>query len=150
MTSAAQTLRDEINGCRQAYLSRRVIGDVVDSELESFQRNFIEFALSKSVLKFGSFTLKSGRISPYFFNAGLFDSGECMSQIGKFYAQAIHKSGIQFDVIFGPAYKGIPLATAVSIAWFHLYGESKDVTYNRKEAKDHGEVMKSRLYVACK
>eukprot|EP01035_Chromulina_nebulosa_P020523 gene20523-26619_t len=86
-----------------------------------------------------SVCLSGLRISPYFFNAGLFDCGLSMSLLGRYYAEAIRQSGIEFDVIFGPAYKGIPLATAVSIAWYHLYDENKDVAYNRKEVKDHGE-----------
>jgi uridine monophosphate synthetase len=115
------------------------------SALEAYQKQFIEFAMDQRVLQFGSFKLKSGRQSPYFFNAGLFKDGFSMHQLGRFYAQAIKASGVQFDVIFGPAYKGITLATAVSIAWYSLYGETKDYCYNRKEVKDHGEVRDERL-----
>ena len=80
-----------------------------------------------------------GRTSPYFFNAGLFCSGQAMRALGRYYAKALKEANVEFDVIFGPAYKGIPLATAIGIAWFDLYGEDKDVTFNRKEDKDHGE-----------
>lgn len=107
--------------------------------MQDYQQEFIKFAIDQEVLKFGEFTLKSGRISPYFFNAGLFNSGAALAALGKFYAQAIVDSGIEFDVIFGPAYKGIPLAavTAFALAEFH----DRDIPYvfNRKEAKDHGE-----------
>jgi len=135
MATAAETLRNEINKYRinnQSYNNS-------NNELKTYQSEFINFSISKNVLKFGSYKLKSGRISPYFFNAGLFDCGLSMSLLGRYYAEAIRQTGIQFDVIFGPAYKGIPLATAVSIAWYHLYNENKDVAYNRKEIKDHGE-----------
>ena len=135
-SNAAQQLRDEINLYRNKVIELKPD----HGSILKHQRDFIDFAVTKNVLKFGSFTLKSGRKSPYFFNAGLFDNGLCMAELGAFYAQAIHSSGIKFDVIFGPAYKGIPLAPAVSMSWYHLYGESKDITYNRKEAKDHGEV----------
>jgi orotate phosphoribosyltransferase len=138
---AAIQLRDEINSCRKAFLSAKLSREQSPA-MHSYKREFIEFALAHQALKFGSFTLKSGRTSPYFFNAGLFNSGMSMSMIGKFYAQAIRNAGIDFDVIFGPAYKGIPLATTISVAWYHLYGENKDLAYNRKEAKDHGEVRK--------
>eukprot|EP00747_Dinoflagellata_sp_TGD_P183015 gnl/TRDRNA2_/TRDRNA2_37649_c0_seq1.p1 gnl/TRDRNA2_/TRDRNA2_37649_c0~~gnl/TRDRNA2_/TRDRNA2_37649_c0_seq1.p1 ORF type:complete len:230 (+),score=52.58 gnl/TRDRNA2_/TRDRNA2_37649_c0_seq1:56-745(+) len=100
---------------------------------------FVEFALSQQVLKFGSFTLKSGRTSPYFFNAGLFHTGEALTKLGEFYADAIVASGIEFDCIFGPAYKGIPLAAAVAIAMYSKHGRNVPYAYNRKEAKDHGE-----------
>jgi len=100
---------------------------------------FVEFALSQQVLKFGQFSLKSGRVSPYFFNAGLFSSGEALARLGEFYADAIVAQGLEFDCIFGPAYKGIPLAAAVAIALFQKHGRSVPYAYNRKEAKDHGE-----------
>jgi len=100
---------------------------------------FVEFALAQQVLKFGQFTLKSGRVSPYFFNAGLFSSGEALARLGEFYADAIVAQGIEFDCLFGPAYKGIPLAAAVAIALFQKHGRSVPYAYNRKEAKDHGE-----------
>jgi orotate phosphoribosyltransferase len=138
MGKAAAELRDDINKCRSSYLAQSVKSSS-SIDLEEYQRSFIQFALSRNVLQFGSFKLKSGRISPYFFNAGLFCDGQSMRELSRSYAMAIRRTGLQFDVIFGPAYKGIPLATAVAVAWFDLYGENKDVSYNRKEAKDHGE-----------
>lgn len=104
----------------------------------SYQHRFLDLALSRHVLRFGEFTLKSGRVSPYFFNAGLFDSGAALALLGECYAEALEKSGIAFDMLFGPAYKGIPLATTLSIA---LAGRGQDVpvAFNRKEAKSHGE-----------
>ncbi|HBR97772.1 MAG TPA: orotate phosphoribosyltransferase [Gammaproteobacteria bacterium] len=102
-------------------------------------QHFIEFALDKDVLKFGRFELKSGRISPYFFNAGLFNTGEAMAKLGRFYAQAIVDSGIAFDMLFGPAYKGIPLACATAIALADEHGRDVPWCFNRKEAKAHGE-----------
>jgi orotate phosphoribosyltransferase len=107
--------------------------------VQAYQQAFLDFAISQGVLKFGEFTLKSGRISPYFFNAGLFQTGSALSQLGKFYAQAIVESGVQFDMLFGPAYKGIPLATATAIALYEQYGHDYPYAFNRKEAKDHGE-----------
>ena len=107
--------------------------------MESYKREFLRFALDRDVLRFGEFTLKSGRTSPYFFNAGLFNTGSTIGALGQYYARAIIASGVGFDMLFGPAYKGIPLATATAIA---LAGEHRrDVPYafNRKEAKDHGE-----------
>jgi len=102
------------------------------------QRQFLELAVSRKVLRFGEFTLKSGRVSPYFFNAGLFDSGAALAQLGRCYAQALADAGLGFDMLFGPAYKGIPLATALAVA---LAAEGRDVpvAFNRKEAKSHGE-----------
>ncbi|TGZ99572.1 orotate phosphoribosyltransferase [Rodentibacter pneumotropicus] len=107
--------------------------------MEQYKRDFIEFALSRNVLKFGEFTLKSGRKSPYFFNAGLFNTGADLARLGEFYAAAIQASAVDFDVIFGPAYKGIPIGTTVSVALFNRYDIDKPVCFNRKEAKDHGE-----------
>ncbi|MDI9335039.1 MAG: orotate phosphoribosyltransferase [Cytophagales bacterium] len=101
-------------------------------------QQFVKFALDSGVLKFGQYKLKSGRISPYFFNAGLFDDGAKMLTLAQFYATSILKSGIQFDMIFGPAYKGIPLATAVAVE-LARQGKNVPFAYNRKEAKDHGE-----------
>mmetsp|Transcript_36506 Transcript_36506/g.58879 ORF Transcript_36506/g.58879 Transcript_36506/m.58879 type:complete len:226 (-) Transcript_36506:54-731(-) len=100
---------------------------------------FVEFALSQEVLRFGSFTLKSGRTSPYFFNAGLFQTGEALAKLGEFYADAIVASGIEFDCLFGPAYKGIPLAASIAIAMYQKHGRNLTYAYNRKEVKDHGE-----------
>jgi orotate phosphoribosyltransferase len=141
MAAAAIALRDEINQLRQEKVAAVAAAASAESSthLRSYQRDFIEFALGQRALQFGSFTLKSGRTSPYFFNAGNLCSGRSISMLGRCYAQAIHDAGVQFDVIFGPAYKGIPLATAFAMAWFEMFGESKDVSYNRKEVKDHGE-----------
>ena len=107
--------------------------------MEQYKRDFIEFALSRNVLKFGEFTLKSGRKSPYFFNAGLFNTGADLARLGEFYAAAIQASAVDFDVVFGPAYKGIPIGTSVSVALFNHYGIDKPVCFNRKEVKEHGE-----------
>ncbi len=107
--------------------------------MEQYQKDFVDFTLETGVLKFGEFTLKSGRISPYFFNAGLFNKGSHLSQLGKFYAQAIEASNLKFDVLFGPAYKGIPLATATAIALKESFNRNVPYSFNRKEAKDHGE-----------
>ena len=107
--------------------------------MQAYQRDFLNFAVEKEVLRFGEFTLKSGRLSPYFFNTGLFNTGGSLAQLGRYYARAIVDSGIEFDLLYGPAYKGIPLAAVTSAA---LYDEHQlDVAYafNRKEAKDHGE-----------
>lgn len=104
-----------------------------------YQREFLRFALDAGVLKFGEFTLKSGRKSPYFFNAGLFNSGGSLAQLGRFYARAIASAGVPFDVLYGPAYKGIPLAAATSIALADLHDRDVPYSFNRKEAKDHGE-----------
>ena len=107
--------------------------------MEQYKRDFIEFALSRNVLKFGEFILKSGRKSPYFFNAGLFNTGADLARLGEFYAAAIQASAVDFDVVFGPAYKGIPIGTSVSVALFNRYSIDKPVCFNRKEVKDHGE-----------
>ena len=107
--------------------------------MEQYQKDFVDFTLATGVLKFGEFTLKSGRISPYFFNAGLFNSGSHLSQLGIFYAKAIEASGLKFDVLFGPAYKGIPLATTTAIALNDSLGKNIPYSFNPKEAKDHGE-----------
>jgi orotate phosphoribosyltransferase len=104
-----------------------------------YQRQFIEFALRHDILRFGEFTLKSGRVSPYFFNAGLFNTGHALSELGHFYAQTIMHAGLDFDMLFGPAYKGIPLATATAIALDRHYQRDVGVCFNRKEIKDHGE-----------
>ena len=107
--------------------------------MQAYQREFIRFAIERRVLRFGEFTLKSGRTSPYFFNAGLFDSGAALAQLGRFYAAAVSDSGIDFDVIFGPAYKGIPLAAATAISLAEHHQRDLPWCFNRKEAKDHGE-----------
>ncbi|MBX8539257.1 orotate phosphoribosyltransferase [Pseudomonas cichorii] len=107
--------------------------------MQAYQRDFIRFAIDRGVLRFGEFTLKSGRTSPYFFNAGLFNSGSALSQLGRFYAAAVVDSGISFDVLFGPAYKGIPLAAATAVALAEHHGIDLPWCFNRKEAKAHGE-----------
>ena len=107
--------------------------------MKPYQRQFIEFALSKQVLKFGEFTLKSGRKSPYFFNAGLFNTGRDLALLGRFYAEALVDSGIEFDLLFGPAYKGIPIATTTAVALAEHHDLDLPYCFNRKEAKDHGE-----------
>ncbi|KDO24863.1 hypothetical protein SPRG_09695 [Saprolegnia parasitica CBS 223.65] len=123
---AAVEFRDAINAVRARLAAKT-------------QAAFLNFCMSCDVLKLGSFTLKSGRQSPYFFNAGLFKTGRMLRQLGRFYAQTIHESGIEFDVLFGPAYKGITLAAAIAIGFDDLYGREVPFTFNRKEAKDHGE-----------
>lgn len=107
--------------------------------MQNYQREFIDLALQRGVLKFGEFTLKSGRTSPYFFNAGLFQTGEDLSRLGDFYAAAITASGLDFELLFGPAYKGIPLASATAISLFRNHQHNVPWVFNRKEAKDHGE-----------
>lgn len=107
--------------------------------MQAYQREFIRFAIERGVLRFGEFTLKSGRTSPYFFNAGLFNSGSALAQLGRFYASAVIESGLDFDVIFGPAYKGIPLGAATAIALAEQHQRDLPWCFNRKEAKDHGE-----------
>ena len=107
--------------------------------MEQYQNDFVDFILEIGALKFGEFTLKSGRVSPYFFNAGQFNQGNHLSKLGQFYAQAIEASGIKFDVLFGPAYKGIPLVAATAIALNDSFNRSVPYSFNRKEAKDHGE-----------
>ena len=107
--------------------------------MQDYQRDFIDFALDTGVLKFGEFTLKSGRVSPYFFNAGLFNTGSALARLGRFYAQAIVDSGIEFDVLYGPAYKGIPLAAVTAAALYDQHGRDVPYAFNRKEAKAHGE-----------
>lgn len=107
--------------------------------MQAYQREFIKFALERGVLRFGEFTLKSGRVSPYFFNAGLFDSGLALAKLGRFYAQALVDSGLSYDVVFGPAYKGIPLAATTAVALAEHHQRDTPWCFNRKEAKDHGE-----------
>lgn len=107
--------------------------------MQAYQRDFIRFAIERGVLRFGEFTLKSGRTSPYFFNAGLFNTGSALARLGQCYASAIVDSGLNFDVLFGPAYKGIPLASATAVALADKHGRDVPWCFNRKEAKDHGE-----------
>ncbi|WP_404359204.1 orotate phosphoribosyltransferase [Methylotuvimicrobium sp. KM1] len=104
-----------------------------------YQKEFIQYALDCGVLKFGEFQLKSGRMSPYFFNTGLFDTGAKLGKLGEFYARALLESQLNIDMLFGPAYKGIPLVSATSIAYARLTGRDMPFAFNRKEAKDHGE-----------
>ena len=107
--------------------------------MQTYQREFIELALEADVLRFGEFTLKSGRTSPYFFNAGLFNTGRTLAKLGQYFAETIVDSGIQFDTLFGPAYKGIPLASTCAIALSEKHGRNVPYCFNRKEAKAHGE-----------
>jgi len=107
--------------------------------MQEYQLTFIELALAREALRFGQFRLKSGRDSPYFFNAGLFSDGEAAAVLGRCYAAAIIRSSLEFDMLFGPAYKGIPLVTATAIALAAHHGRSVPYAYNRKEAKEHGE-----------
>lgn len=107
--------------------------------MEQHQQNFLEFAIDAGVLKFGEYILKSGRTSPYFFNAGLFNSGRLLSKLGEFYADTIENSKIEYDVLFGPAYKGIPLVAATAYALSSKYGHDASYCFNRKEAKGYGE-----------
>ena len=107
--------------------------------MEQYQKEFIDFAIHNKALQFGRFTLKSGRSSPYFFNSGLFNNGNSIGLLGKFYMQAIEHADLQFDMLFGPAYKGIPLVTAVAIAYSNEARRSLPYCFNRKEEKDHGE-----------
>ncbi|MAQ02232.1 MAG: orotate phosphoribosyltransferase [Alteromonadaceae bacterium] len=107
--------------------------------MKAFQQAFIEFAIARGVLKFGEFTLKSGRKSPYFFNAGLFNRGGDLARLGRYYADALTDAGIDFDVLFGPAYKGIPIATTTAVALADHHDRDVPYCFNRKEAKAHGE-----------
>lgn len=107
--------------------------------MQSYKAEFIEFAIDRRVLMFGEFTLKSGRKSPYFFNSGLFNSGACLARLGSYYASAIAASGVEFDLLYGPAYKGIPLVAAVATQFSNDRNLDIPYSFNRKEAKDHGE-----------
>ena len=107
--------------------------------MQPYKKEFLDFAIDAGVLRFGEFTLKSGRVSPYFFNAGLFNTGRQLARLGRFYAQAIVDAGTPFDILFGPAYKGIPLAAATGIALADHHDRNVPYCFNRKEAKDHGE-----------
>ena len=108
--------------------------------MEAYKQEFVDFMLDSKVLKFGDFTLKSGRKSPFFMNAGLYVTGTQLTKLGEYYAKAIHDTyGDDFDVIFGPAYKGIPISVTVAMAYSRLYGQEKRYCSNRKEAKDHGD-----------
>ncbi len=107
--------------------------------MQDFQQQFIKLSISKNALKFGEFKLKSGRVSPYFFNCGLFNDGESLRLIGEFYAKAIINYGLPFDMLYGPAYKGIPLVSTLAIALERINNRSVPYSFNRKETKDHGE-----------
>ncbi len=107
--------------------------------MQTYQQDFLKFAIQQQVLRFGSFTLKSGRISPYFFNIGLFNTGAALSQLGRFYAHAICDNNIEFDMLFGPAYKGIPIVTTTAISLSEYHQIHVPYCFNRKEVKDHGE-----------
>ena len=107
--------------------------------MQDYQREFMEFAIEQNVLRFGEFTLKSGRVSPYFFNAGLFNDGVALAKLGRFYAAAIEQSGVEFDVLLGPAYKGIPLAATTAVALADHHARNVPYVFNRKEKKTHGE-----------
>lgn len=107
--------------------------------MQDYQREFLDFAIGIGVLRFGQFTLKSGRRSPYFFNSGLFNSGASLARLGRYYAAAIQHSAVPYDMLFGPAYKGIPLVSATAIALADHHGRDVPYAFNRKEAKDHGE-----------
>ena len=107
--------------------------------MKDYQKDFISFAIERGVLKFGEFTLKSGRTSPYFFNAGLFNKGSDLAKLGRFYAAALMDAKVEFDVLFGPAYKGIPIATATAVALYDHHQKDTPYCFNRKEKKDHGE-----------
>lgn len=107
--------------------------------MQDYQREFIELALQAEVLRFGEFKLKSGRTSPYFFNAGLFNTGQSLARLGQYYANTIVDNNLEFDTLFGPAYKGIPLASTCAIALSEHYSRNVPYCFNRKEAKDHGE-----------
>jgi orotate phosphoribosyltransferase len=109
------------------------------TQLQDYKKEFIEFAIERNVLRFGEFTLKSGRLSPYFFNAGLFNTGGDLAKLGRYYAAALQAANVDFDVLFGPAYKGIPIATTTAVALANDYNLDVPYCFNRKEAKLHGE-----------
>ena len=123
----------------RAYYKARFFIAILEPGMKPYQKEFIEFAISQEVLKFGEFTLKSGRVSPYFFNAGLFSSGQALAKLGRFYAAALVEADVPYDVLFGPAYKGIPLATTTAVALYDHHNVDTPYVFNRKEKKAHGE-----------
>jgi len=145
--AAAKELWQSINEVREMVKKEQAEASSTSVGIQAYQKEFLEFSLQEGVLKFGSFVLKSGRTSPYFFNAGLFASGAALFKLGKSYASAIMaapelvdgKGGVLFDVIFGPAYKGISLGAVVCAALYSDFGIDVGFAYNRKEKKDHGE-----------
>ncbi len=108
-------------------------------DMQAYQSRFLDYCLQRGVLKFGEFTLKSGRVSPYFFNAGLFNTGADLATLGNFYAEAIQHAGVEFDLLFGPAYKGIPLAAVTASSLYQHHARDIPYAFDRKEVKDHGE-----------
>lgn len=110
-----------------------------DINMKDYQKEFIAFAVERQVLRFGEFTLKSGRVSPYFFNAGLFNTGKDLARLGRFYAAALQDAQVEYNLLFGPAYKGIPIATTTAVALADNYNIDMPYCFNRKEAKTHGE-----------
>lgn len=148
MAASEQLLYSGVRACRADHLYRIMRSrettlwshnQRITEEMKDYQKSFIELARSVDALKFGEFTLKSGRISPYFFNAGAFCTGVALSQLGRCYAEAIVQSGVEYDVMLGPAYKGIPLVASIAIALANDHGRDVPWAYNRKQAKDHGE-----------
>lgn len=126
--------------CTRLYKARfSFFTAILEPGMKPYQKEFIEFAISQNVLKFGEFTLKSGRVSPYFFNAGLFSSGQALAKLGRFYAAALVEANVPYDVLFGPAYKGIPLATTTAVALYDHHNIDTPYVFNRKEKKAHGE-----------
>ncbi len=113
--------------------------EILGKSMKDHQKAFIELAIQYEALKFGQFTLKSGRVSPYFFNAGAFNTGEALAKLGEFYAEMIEENNLSFDMMFGPAYKGIPLVSSTVSALYSKYGKNYPWSFNRKEAKAHGE-----------
>jgi len=108
-------------------------------DMQAYQSQFLDYCLKSGVLKFGEFTLKSGRVSPYFFNAGLFNTGADLAALGNFYAEAIQQAGVELDLLFGPAYKGIPLAAVTASSLYQHHARDVPYAFDRKEVKDHGE-----------
>ena len=107
--------------------------------MEEYKADFLAFAIESGALKFGEFTLKSGRVSPYFFNTGAFSSGDSLAKLARAYSMCINEKGIEFDMLFGPAYKGIPLVSSISVCYSNLYNRDIGFCFNRKEEKRHGE-----------